>query len=441
LPSSRKFVSPHFAEKFRCIGPACEDDCCHSWDVTLDRTTFEKYHALPSGPLRSLVDATVLLRIQTPATAADPDRFYGEIRLNPDGACPFFTADRLCRIHSELGAEQLCAVCASYPRITRLIDNQPENSLQLSCPEAARQVLLDPRFMHLHRTAPGGPARYAPFTARAAALPPPDGNPHQYFWELRHFLFLVLKDRTYPLWQRVFFVGLLANRLTAISAACSAAYSSASRAAAGDTVPALLRSYSELMQQGRLRSAVDSVPARPEQQLSLILQLLERRAALGPIPRRLLECIQSFLDGVGYATALSAPMPRPNPALPGYLAANRDSFQPFLRRHPHILENYLISYIIRNRFPYGDDLAPLPGGTTPAQEHALMALRLSILQTLAIGMAGNHGKAFAPAHMVKLVQSFTKGFEHNLDVRAAMVDLIATRNLATTAGMALMLRI
>lgn len=425
LPATHKSLTPRYAEKFRCIGPACEDDCCHSWDITLDRPTYERYRALPAGPLRTIVDASVLLRTQTPATAAQPDRFYGEVKLLPDGACPFLSADRLCRIHTELGPESLSSICASFPRRSRSIDHQPETTLQLSCPEAARLVLLNPRFMHLPDASPGGRARYAPFARIAAALPPPNGNPYQYLWELRHLHLLLLKDRTYPLWQRLFILGLVAKRLTTIGTASE-----------NDTVPALLRSYAELLQQGRLRSALAAVPAKPDEHLALVLGLLERRAALGPIPPRLLDCIRSFMAGIGYTPGqpISA-------ALPGYLAAASGSASTILQRHEPTFENYLVSYILLNRYPHGDDLAPIATGTTPTQEHALMCLRYAIIRALATGMAAHHEDAFAPSHLVKLIQSFSKSFEHNLDVRSAMVDLIVSRELASTAGLALLLRI
>lgn len=30
-------VRPAYADKFRCVGPACEDSCCVGWRVDLDQ--------------------------------------------------------------------------------------------------------------------------------------------------------------------------------------------------------------------------------------------------------------------------------------------------------------------------------------------------------------------------------------------------------------------
>ncbi len=427
--ASQKALHPRYAEKFQCIGSACEDTCCSSWQIPIDRKTFDKYRALPKGPLTPVFEANLVVRIHPADAPAPPntDSFYGQITLLPDATCPFLSSENLCRIQTELGKDHLSQVCANFPRVTRQIDSRPETSLLLSCPEAARQVLLDRRFMRMPGTAPHGHARYTPFLGMAASLDPPHGNPLQYLMEIRHFHMLVLKDRSYPLWQRLFIIGLFSKRLTKLLNGASGSR---------DTVPMLLRSYAELMQQGRLRSTMDAVPAQPETQLSIILKLLDARGAIGPIPQRLLECFQAFMAGVKFDPKLSL-----KDITPSYHVAYTDQFQPFLARNPQMLENYLLSYILRNRFPFGDDLVANPTPTTPQQEFALMALRYSVINALAAGMAGHYGDAFNAEHVVQLVQSFSKSFEHNLAIRETMLDLIAEHGLTDSTGIAMLLRV
>ena len=271
--ASHKALHPHYADKFQCIGAACEDTCCSSWQIPVDRQTFDKYRALPPGPLVPIFAEHLILRTHPAPPPAPPntDSFFGQITLLPNGACPFLSTENLCRIQADLGKDHLSRVCATFPRTTRTIDSHPETSLQLSCPEAARQVLLDRRFMHLPHTAPRGYARYTPFLALASQLDPPHGNPLQYLLAIRHLHILILKDRSYPLWQRLFIIGLFAKRLTEILGQAAAE----DRSEANATVPMLLQSYAELMQQSRLRSTMDVVPARPATQLSIILKLLD----------------------------------------------------------------------------------------------------------------------------------------------------------------------
>ena len=38
-----------YAERFRCIGSACEDTCCQGWSVPVDQAAYEKYSNLPAS--------------------------------------------------------------------------------------------------------------------------------------------------------------------------------------------------------------------------------------------------------------------------------------------------------------------------------------------------------------------------------------------------------
>jgi lysine-N-methylase len=55
--------------------------------------------------------------------------------------CPFME-EKLCGIQKTLGEDKLSDTCATYPRNNRLLGGQHEQSLTLSCPEAARLALL-----------------------------------------------------------------------------------------------------------------------------------------------------------------------------------------------------------------------------------------------------------------------------------------------------------
>src|SRR5277367_1574118 len=137
-----KLIRPEYSGAFRCIGPACEDSCCQGWAVPVDKPAYEKYQSLPAGPLRILLDANIALTPDDPNPA-----HFARIGMLPSLVCPILTEDKLCRIHAELGEEFLCKTCATYPRIVSSIDNLEEKALSLSCPEAARLVLLDPELM------------------------------------------------------------------------------------------------------------------------------------------------------------------------------------------------------------------------------------------------------------------------------------------------------
>ena len=100
--SSEPVTRPRYAEKFRCIGPACEDSCCSGWAVHFDKGAWDRCRSLPAGELRSKVEGS-LVRIETafgvPASALQ----YAQVKLTESGDCPFLDAERLCQIQVEQG--------------------------------------------------------------------------------------------------------------------------------------------------------------------------------------------------------------------------------------------------------------------------------------------------------------------------------------------------
>lgn len=114
----------------------------------MEQSTFEKYHSLPAGPLRTTIDENILpIPEQARGSGALAETNFAQIRMNTSRKCPLLSADGLCRIQVEHGAELLPSACANFPCVTYCIDGAMEEALSLSCPEAARLVLLNPQLL------------------------------------------------------------------------------------------------------------------------------------------------------------------------------------------------------------------------------------------------------------------------------------------------------
>jgi len=40
-----RYEMPRYMERFRCIGPACEDTCCAWWGISVDRRAYDRYRS------------------------------------------------------------------------------------------------------------------------------------------------------------------------------------------------------------------------------------------------------------------------------------------------------------------------------------------------------------------------------------------------------------
>lgn len=136
---------PDYYSRFRCVAGSCPDSCCHLWEVELADETVEKYLSLP-GPLGEQLRAAI---------RREEGRWFFTNRAD---RCPMWREDGLCTLQAELGEEYLSPVCRSFPRIRQDYGTFTEELLELSCPEAARLLLENPRFAMVETTVPGGDA-------------------------------------------------------------------------------------------------------------------------------------------------------------------------------------------------------------------------------------------------------------------------------------------
>lgn len=123
-------IYPDYYYDFHCLVDKCTDSCCEKWEIVVDDETAYKYE-------KTLGDMGEKLR-SSMIIDDDGDRVF---RLSDD-RCPFLESTGLCEIHRILGENALCNTCREYPRAVQDYGDAAEHDLSLSCPEAARLILL-----------------------------------------------------------------------------------------------------------------------------------------------------------------------------------------------------------------------------------------------------------------------------------------------------------
>jgi lysine-N-methylase len=126
---------PEYVQNFSCIGSECEDHCCKQWNITLDKATYKKY-------LKSEILGVKNIAVEHIALTKKSHSNWAKVKLNESGNCSYLESDNLCKIHRTMGAEALSETCSTYPRHYVSYKKERIESLTISCPEAARQVLL-----------------------------------------------------------------------------------------------------------------------------------------------------------------------------------------------------------------------------------------------------------------------------------------------------------
>jgi lysine-N-methylase len=406
---------PSYAAAFHCTGPDCEDPCCGDWDIPLDKNTYQKYQQFPSGKLGDIVSAFVIVN-QTDRH----EQLYGQILRTSSGWCPFFSVDRLCSIQRDYGHQLLSATCSIYPRSLNVVEERLEGTLSLSCPEAARNVLLAPDFMARVCDMHSGDFRTDNFYRLAFDSA---RKPQNIFLSIRDMLISVLLDRSYSLTNRLLMIGYICKRLDDIDATQSQA-----------TLLANLRNLDDLSRDSVLRAKIESLPNNPRSRLGTIFGLTDLLMEDAP-SSRFQDTFLAFVSGIG----LSAGSP-PQSDVESFLRAELIYYSPFIEAFPFLLENYLVNYMFKNLFPYGrsgsDSFTPQDVFT----EYLQMTTQFAWMNGLLIGTAGHHKQAFNAEHVVKTIQSFSRSVEHYPNVLRSMHRYIRSRDLHSLRGMAIILK-
>jgi lysine-N-methylase len=420
-------VPANYSDRFRCIGSDCEDTCCKDWNIPISQADIEKLATLPAGPLRTLVESSIEVKEQAQAAAGSsptPASPFAIIRLDATLHCPMLSSDRLCRVHAEHGSDPLPYACATYPRIVHSMDGFQEAALTLSCPEAARLVLLDPDLLRLGalqaNSASAQPVR-APEISAASSAPV---QLREWFWPIRNTVLSLVLNRAYPLWQRLFLLGIFCRRLDSIAAG------EINRA-----VPDFLRDFEATVASGGLRAAMETLPVDGTCQLDVVLRLagmLLDRSLRGP---RFAECVQAFTTGIGNG---------PNATLESltrqYEWVHDHYYAPFFQRHPYILENYLINTIVRCQFPFGKEGMQPDARPNLAREFGTLTAQFTLMKGLLIGVSGFHGEGFAKEHVVHTVQAASRHFEHHPEFLKMAYALLVESQMDGARGVSILLR-
>jgi lysine-N-methylase len=397
MTKAHKVRQPQCFDGFRCIGAACEDTCCVGWGVYVDRDTWDKYQNLPGHRVADKA-LTSLVEIN-PARTSSAD--YAKFRM--DGAsCPALH-EGWCSIQRTLGEPFLPDLCSTYPRVVTVMGGVVEKSLHLSCPEAARLVLSDPEGMAFHERIEEA------LPHRAGSVGEIAGDPDGHLHRVRALVIEAIRERSLPLGQRIVSLGLVMESLADV-----------------DTIRAVtvLEDYLGNLRQGSYTDALAQQNGDPTFQLETVLELVVTRMGSDYTSPRFRECFSDLMNGLAWT-----PDSTMEELADRYCLSTQRYLLPFVRRHPHLLENYLVNYIFRTVFPYRRKLPDRKfsidfGRESLRNAFLLLAVHYAIVRTLLIGMAALYKDNLSVDRVVKLVQSYSKTFMHSSSFETVAIEYL-----------------
>ncbi|MFJ7745098.1 flagellin lysine-N-methylase [Peribacillus sp. NPDC097295] len=371
---------PLYVKEFSCIGSSCEDTCCSGWKVPIDNTAYKKYNNVKDKELKTKIKENIT------RNRNNPTKDYMASFIMGSKGCSLQDEKGLCEIHSKLGESFLCNTCAVYPRVNNLVNGVTEQTLTVSCPEAARLVLLNKNGIEFEQTKLEMKRDVYVYVARTNKEEIKDWT--DLFDEYRYVTILILQHRQYSLEERLLLLGLMYNEID-------------ENVKSGNlnNIPTVLGEYLEALDKKDLKEALKTVNHRKDIQLRICRELLLVRMSSGIYADRYIECLREMSEGLNISKTTTD-----DEVLESYESAYELYYKPFMVENEYLLENYLVNYVFKNCMPIEEK--------NPFDSYSKMVLHYALLKIHLIGMSNFH-KGLSSELVVKLVQSLSKTYEHS----------------------------
>ena len=371
-------LMPRYVERFRCLGSSCEDTCCASWSIHIDKKTYKAYRQNTAPELSQLL-AKNLVREPNARSA-----LYATVR--PEGEerrCPLMQ-DGLCSIHKHLGETYISDLCFTYPRTTRLFNGQVEQALTLSCPEAARQALLaEDAFDFVESSV-------TVREATVADIPTKHGMNVDAMNEVRIFCLNLVRTRELALWQRLAILGTFCAALSRLCAEGRQA-----------DVPTLIDDIVRLLENGQLVASLEDVHPNHAAQAMVFSVLWSAKGFESPSPFQQ-EHIRRISAGLG---ANEIGQTTGEELVAAYLRGLARLDQA-LEAAPYLLENYLANEVFMRLFPFETG--------TAYDGYLRLIARFGLLRLLLAAQCNVDGVP-TPKTLVATVHLHSRRFQHSVE--------------------------
>lgn len=382
---SKQSLQPEYMKNFQCIGAECEDTCCAFWNVSIDKNTYRKYEEVQHPDMSQRLMADVELN----EASNRRDEQYATMRLNAvTGSCSFHDGG-LCAIQVTLGEAYLSQTCATYPRKINEFEGAQEISATLSCPEAARLALLNPEGMEFFYDE-RKEASNMQWNARLSKRRQGAAATLDYFWELRVVSIEIMQNRNFSVSHRLMMLAVLADQVD-----------EAIRKDPGCDLTQIISRYrEELAGNGEITSP-SAFPGNRMFQLKflndILLTIIEKKLWVN---RRYKECLDAYLEGMKRSDGQDL-----EGVMNFYGHHDQRLAEAYMNEKEYILENYLVNHLFSSMFPAAENEKLF-------QQVFYFGVLYALIRIQLVGMFAN-GESLSDNDAVKLIQSFTKNFEHS----------------------------
>lgn len=367
---------PSYMPKFKCIAAKCEETCCAGWYIAIDEMTYKKYKKVKHPEMKKRLDKELVVK-----KGQISEQNAAKIKLK-NNRCAFLAKDNLCDIYTQLGETYLSETCKMYPRNTNEIGGKVELTVALSCPEAARIVLLNTEPTTFIEE------EYEELPIVGAKLNLNPSKPKQFedfLFEMRQLLIEVVEEQSFSFkekWQCLEQIMLRLHQFKQRK-----------------DLKKLAVYLTQMKSKGYLKLKDEKLTKDSEKLLSYegakqLLHILVNMREVKKWPSARYEaCYEKVINQLK------------NPLDVEEYKQRQVYFEElFEKTYPYILENYFVNYIYERLVPIDQ--------SSPVESFKEMTLYLALLKLHLMGHLNDQGK-IEQDEIITCIQSFSRVFDHN----------------------------
>lgn len=395
-------LTPHYTQEFKCIGGECEDSCCIGWKIHIDKNTFKNYKKVSNTEFKEKINKYIKRNRHS-----NNENSYAQIKLLKNGRCPFLDNKNLCEVFINLGEHNLSKVCTEYPRIYNSVDGNIEKSLTLSCPVAAKKVLLNKDLMEFDEVLSN---EKIVDVVRCV-----DTQNHsyinKYFWKIRIFTIDLLQNRNYLVEDRLIILGMFYKEISENS-----------------NVVEVIEKFKNRILNNGYKEILNDVSKVQDIKLHILTQIIDAKIENDAnIDKEYLEFYHKARVGLGYEKEN-----KETDLVKEYSSCYKKYYKEFILEKEYIMENFLVNYVFQNTFPVTNKKL--------FDAYIMLAINYALIKVYLIGLSGYYKEKFLEDIIVKFIQKFSKVVMHNSNYIEWIFNSIKEEKLDTMAHMIMFIK-
>lgn len=378
---------PEYLKNFQCTATNCEETCCKNWVINVDKDTYKKYKKVKDIELKEIIKSHI-----SPNSIFKRGKYAQcKIHLDSDGFCPFLNKDFLCKMQLKYGAEYIPSICYIYPRIINVVDGKYEMSLNTSCMEAARSILLnkDPmEFVEIGEMDLYKNYIRATFDSDKALFLVWH---KKYFHLYRDFAIKLFQNRSLKLFEKLLILGLFCVKVDKMF--YSKKYSQISE---------FVTSFYEKTD---IKAFINEYSRREPDYFYQITILKDLSDNLGSrnAYEKYVELYERMTDALGREEDFEM-----EEIVKRYKNSYQNYYKPFIDANQHFFENYLVNYVYKKLFPFYNS----KGFNSLYDAFIILVIHYAIIKFHLVCSA-IYQKEITEEMAVEVVFLFSRTFEHN----------------------------